>query len=288
MRVFGSFAQPPMVVLDDMQWVYPESLELFGHVSRLASSALVVVCSRGAGLDLGHPLARRLADVHRQRGCEYMSLGSLSRQEAGQLLEHVAGGPLEARLLDAVYEESGGNPFFLGELGRHLQRQGGTPPASGGGRVVPESVRAAVGLRLAGLSQQTRQVLQLASVFTAGFGFAELEALNELEEGPLLDCLEQALAEELLPPLAGERYDFAHALVRQTLYERLSPSRRARVHRRLAEGLERLHEHDLELVAGEPCASITCQQRLPVRLAALATLWSRPRWHERTAHRLMR
>ena len=31
-------------------------------------------------------------------------------------------------------------------------------------------------------------------------------------------------------PLDGERYDFAHALVRHTLYERLSPSRRARLH----------------------------------------------------------
>jgi DNA-binding CsgD family transcriptional regulator len=254
-RVLGSFKRPSVVVLDDMQWAYPESLELFSQVSRLATGSLVVVCCRGTGLDLGHPLAQRLAEVQRQRGCEYLSLGSLSRREAGELLEQAAGRPLEAPLVDAMYEDSGGNPFFLGELGRHLYRDGG--------QALPASIRGAVGLRLAGLSAQTQHVLQLASVFTAGFAFAELQALSQLEEGALLDCLEQALAEELVRPLEGERYDFAHALVRQTLYERSSPSRRARLHRRLAGALERLHESDPSRVAGELVRQYHASATLP-------------------------
>jgi DNA-binding CsgD family transcriptional regulator len=258
-QMLDSFAHPPVVVLDDMHWAYPESLELFSHVARLAAGSLVVVCCRGTGLELGHPLAQRLAEVQRQRGCEYVSLGSLSRPEAGELLEQAAGRPLEARLIDAVYEDSGGNPFFLGELGRHLQRDG----AGVGGRGLPESIRGAVGLRLAGLSAQARHMLQLASVFTAGFGFAELQALSELEEGSLLDCLEQALAEEVVRPLEGERYDFAHALVRQTLYERLSPSRRARLHRRLAGALERLHVNDPARVSGELVRQYHASATLP-------------------------
>jgi DNA-binding CsgD family transcriptional regulator/tetratricopeptide (TPR) repeat protein len=262
-RIMDGFARPPLVVLDDMQWAYPESLELFGHVSRLANNALVVVCCRGTALDLGHPLAQRLAEVQRRRSCTYLSLGSLSREEAGELLEHAAGRPLEAGLVDSVYEESGGNPFFLRELGRHLHRSRGRSRMEGGGGALPESIRAAVGLRLAGLSAETRDMLQLASVFTGGFGFAELQALSELDEGALLDCLEQALAEELVFPLEGERYDFAHALVRQTLYDRLSPSRRARLHRRLAEALERLYGNDLTRVAGELVRQYHASATLP-------------------------
>src|SRR6267378_561412 len=52
-RVLDSFERPPVVVLDDMQWAYPESLELFSHVARLATASLVVVSCRGTGLDLG-------------------------------------------------------------------------------------------------------------------------------------------------------------------------------------------------------------------------------------------
>jgi DNA-binding CsgD family transcriptional regulator len=250
-RLLASFERPPAVVLDDMQWASPDSLELFAQVARLASGAVVVVCSRASGLALGHPLAARLAEVHRLRSSEYVSLGGLSRQEAGHLLERMTGAPLEPELVDLLYAETDGNPFFLGELGRHLYREGVGTLRAGGTLRLPASIRGAVGLRLAGLSAQTRHVLQLASVFTAGFGFIELRALTEVDEDLLLDCLEQALAEELLRALGGERYDFAHALVRQTLYERLSPSRRARLHRRLAETLERLNEDEPGRVASE-------------------------------------
>jgi hypothetical protein len=262
-RVLDSFECPPVVVLDDMQWAYPESLELFGHVSRLVRAALVVVSCRGTGLELGHPLAQRLAEVGRQRSCEYLPLESLPRGEAGELLEQAAGGPLEAALVDAVYADSAGNPFFLAELGRHLQRRGAASLAAGGGPRLPESIRGAVELRLAGVTGQTRYMLGLASVFTAGFGFAELAALTELKEAPLVDCLEDALSEELVHPLDGERYDFAHALVREALYEGLSPSRRARLHRRLAEALEHLHAGDLARVAGELVRQYHASATLP-------------------------
>jgi DNA-binding CsgD family transcriptional regulator len=250
-RMLDSLPRPPVVVLDDMQWATPESLELFGHVARIATGSLIVVIFRGAALELGHPLAQHLAEVGRQRSCEFVLVGSLPRPDAGRLLEQAAGRSLGAPLVDALYEQSDGNPFFLGELGRYLHSHGDVTTVRGGDRPLPESIRGAVGLRAAGLSAETRRMLQLASVFTAGFGFAELQALTDLEELSLLNCLEQALAEELLRSLDGERYDFAHALVRQTLYEGLSPSRRTRLHRRLADALERLHANDSGQVAGE-------------------------------------
>jgi len=250
-RMLEALPARAVVILDDMQWADPESLELFGHLARLSPDSLIVVIYRGAGLELGHPLAQRLADVQRQRSCQYLPLDSLSRRDGGRLIEQAAGTPLETPLVDALYEQSGGNPFFLGELGRYLLSHGDATKLSRDGLAVPESIRAAVGLRVAGLSAETRRMLALASVFTAGFDFAELAAMTDLDENPLLDCVEEALAGELLHALGAERYTFAHALVRQTLYEQMSSSRRARLHRRLAEVLERLYESDPTPVAAE-------------------------------------
>jgi DNA-binding CsgD family transcriptional regulator len=106
-------------------------------------------------------------------------------------------------------------------------------------------------------------MLELAAVFTGGFGFDELQALTGVGEVELLDCLEEALAAELLRSLGGERYDFAHTLVRHALYEGLSPSRRARRHRRLAEALERLHEDPPARVAAEVARQYHASVTLP-------------------------
>jgi DNA-binding CsgD family transcriptional regulator len=250
-RMLDALPARSVVILDDMQWADPESLELFSHVARLSPHTPIVVIFRGASLELGHPLARRLADVQRHRSCEYLPLGSLSREDGGQLLAQAAGTPVQAQLVDALYAQSGGNPFFLGELGRYLLSHGDATKLSTDGVAVPESIRAAVGLRVGGLSAETRRMLQLASVFTAGFGFTELAAMTGLDDSALLDCVEEALAQELLHALGAERYTFAHALVRQALYEEMSSSRRARLHRRLAEVLERLYERDPTPVAAE-------------------------------------
>ena len=270
MRCLQSIERTPVLVLDDLQWADADSLDLLVHVARFATRPLIVALHRGGELDAGHPAAQRLAEIARQRDIEHVPLASLPLDEAGALLERVANRRVGEETLATIYAESGGNPFFLGELGRHLQRRGQDPGAPGWRP--PATVRQAVGLRLAGLSEATRDMLQLASVFAAGFGFVELSALTGLDEPELLDCLDEALAAELLEPAGAERYDFAHALVRHTLYDRFSPSRRARLHRRLAEALERTHGGELTAeIARQYLASATlagAERGVPHALAA--------------------
>jgi DNA-binding CsgD family transcriptional regulator len=229
-RCLQAIERTPVLVLDDLQWADADSLDLLVHVARFATRALIVLAHRGTELDAA---ASRLAEIARHRPFEEVALASLPPADAAVLLERAARRSVSADTLETLYEQTAGNPFFLHELGRHLQRPGQDR--------LPATVRQAVGLHLAALSEPTREMLQLAAVFTAGFGFVELSALTGYGEAQLLDCLDEALAAELLEPAGEERYDFAHALVRHTLYDRFSPSRRARIHRRLAEALERTH-----------------------------------------------
>jgi DNA-binding CsgD family transcriptional regulator len=241
-------ALEPVLVFDDLQWADGDALELLVHVARYAHAVIVAV-HRGSELDIGHPVMQRLAEIGRRRPSEYILLPSLELDEAAELLARAAGHPVEPEVVETIYSESGGNPFFLGELGRHLHQH--ARALSDGTWRPPESVRQAVALRLATLSHEGRRAIELASVFSAGFSFDELLALTRLDEDTLLDCVDEALAVEVIRPAGAERYDFAHTLVRHTLYDGFSASRRARLHRRLAGVLEQLHAGRLEEVAAE-------------------------------------
>jgi DNA-binding CsgD family transcriptional regulator len=235
--VLNSMPELPVLVLDDMQWAGTDALDLLTWVGRHVPRLLIVVIHEGTTLDLGHPLAACLADVLRTRPHEYLLLVGLSREESAELLTEVSA-PLGSELSDALYQEVGGNPFFLTELARHLSSRGVTSLDDSNGWRLPEAVRQAIALRLARVSAEARQTLGFASVFAAGFGFVELQRLTALDEDRLLDALDEALGAELIRPIGSERYDFAHALVRRAIHDGFSPSRRARLHRRLAEILE--------------------------------------------------
>jgi tetratricopeptide (TPR) repeat protein len=98
---------------------------------------------------------------------------------------------------------------------------------------VPEGVKEMVGRRLARLD---REVLAIAAV--AGRAF-RLDVLETLTDHDALEAVERACAAGLVRE--GQEVDhflFAHALVRETLYEQMSGARRVRLHRRIGEALE--------------------------------------------------
>lgn len=234
--------QPLLIVLDDLQWADAASLELIAYVGRLLarSRLLVVGTYRDAEVGLDHPLARCLAELDRQDACLRVPLGPLPHDEALALVEHLAGQPVAPALAETVLRETQGHPFFIEELVRHLLEECTdlSAPAPLG---IPASVRQAIGARLARLAPETRQALAVASAFTRPFDFAVLREMTGLSEEELLTCLDEALRAHMLQSEGGERYEFAHALVRRTLYDELSPSRRTRLHRRIAQALERVH-----------------------------------------------
>src|SRR5207302_3077838 len=112
---------------------------------------------------------------------------------------------------------------------------------------IPEGVREVVGRRLARLSKNSNRVLRLASVAGGDFELSVLGHAGDIDEDDVLAALEEAAAAGLVIELpGGGRYRFAHALVRDTLYDALSATRRLALHRRVAEAIETIHATSLE------------------------------------------
>jgi predicted ATPase len=100
--------------------------------------------------------------------------------------------------------------------------------------------------RLGRLSDDSRRVLEAAAVLGRDFQLAVLQPASGLDPGRLLELLEGAEAARVVIEVPGGlgRWRFAHALVREVLYEGLPAARRIRLHGRAGEALEAVYVAD--------------------------------------------
>jgi len=244
--------RPLLLVLDDLHWADAPSLALLRFLSRELEGAgpLVVGIYRHTEVDRGHRLQATLADLTRGQHRRRLLLGGLDQPEVASFVALVAGLEPSKELASAVYQQTDGNPFFVTEVVRLLASQGrldhagtGSPvPAAG----LPEGVKAVVAQRLGRLSDRCQRVLEVAAVLGRDFQLRALQPASGLGADQLLELLEEAEAARVIGAVPGGlgRWRFAHALVREVLYEGLPAARRIRLHERVGEALEAVYAAD--------------------------------------------
>ncbi len=255
---------PVLLVLDDLHWADMGTLLLLRHV--VANSPVVGLMAvgtyRDTDLDRTHPLSTMLSDFHRRGDVERIALTGLDDRGVSDLMSKTAGHELDesgTALALALHQDTGGNPFFVGEVLRHLAERGSITQEGGrwvAGRLdddeyLPEGIRQVVGRRLSVLPEGTQRILSSASVVGARFDLDLLAAVTDVRPDDLLDAIEPAIDAHLVLETGVGRYQFAHALVRSTLHAELSTTRRARLHLAVAEALEKLHGADLDPVMSD-------------------------------------
>lgn len=264
-----------VLILGDLQWAGRGSLRILQYVARSSQRArlLIVGSYRDVELDQSNLLAEALPALAHDPGFERIALSGLSATEVAEFIALCGEHELSTELAHVIHAETGGNPFFVRELLRHLidERrliEGDVrrlSAASIGELGVPASVQDVVNHRLHRLADATKRMLAAAAAFDSGFAFPVLQAVTELPEESLLDAIDGAQQAGLIREVDGQldSYEFAHAIVRHALYDQLSGSRRLRLHRRIAETLAQLYAGQEREHAGELAAHYHASLGLP-------------------------
>jgi class 3 adenylate cyclase len=241
----ASTRQPHVLILDDLHWADKPSLLLLQFMAReLRGSRLLVMGTyRDVELRRAHPLSQTLGELGREGLSHRILLRGLTERDVERFIEMTAGVDPPRTLVEAVYRETEGNPFFVNEVVRLLVADGrleNVDDVTSWSVTIPQGVREVVGRRLDHLSEECNQVLTIGSVIGREFDLSTIEKVSDLSGDPLLEALEEAVAARVISEVPNrlEVYSFAHALIRETLYEELSTARRVRVHRQIGEVLE--------------------------------------------------
>jgi class 3 adenylate cyclase len=234
-------AERPLIVLvEDVHWAEQQLLDLMERIARDVRGPLLLIAT--ARPDFAVRWDARI-------DTETVWLEPLSAETSASLVDSLLPGELSPDVRELVVQRAEGNPFFVEEVLGSLIDAGVLQHDSGGWRAgdlppgfeIPDSVQAVLAARIDLLAEAEKAALQAAAVIGRVFWTGPVYELVERLE-PDLRLLESRdfIRRRSGSSLEGEvEYVFKHALTREVAYSSLTKARRARLHARFAEWIER-------------------------------------------------
>ena len=231
--------EPLLLIIDDIQWADPTTLALLRFIERRwASGTMVLLCAlRPELVRENKPLQSFLDGVNPGHGTD-IHLNELSDEDAKRLIRQVTGESLDKHGETYLRQLAGNHPFYLTELGKdHLSGRLHLPAHRLDAIPVPMSVQQIFEARIVHLSADA---IRLASMLAVRARSMRLRELSEVTDRGLDECtdLVEALQKWHLVEVERDSVRISHELFRSTLYRRLSETRRALIHGRIALHLE--------------------------------------------------
>jgi hypothetical protein len=229
--------EPLALFIDDLHAVDPSSLVLAEFVARDLRGARVALfgSQRPPG---GRSVALEQGLMRLGRVSHGVTLAALTREDVSAWMRDATGSS-NAEVARRIHQASDGNPLFVSELLRLADRAQHSPRAA-----LPPTLRSVIRERLLPLAEQTLSLLRAAALVGRQFTSPLLAELADVTPVEIDAAAGDACALGILLALAPGHYRFSHALVAETLVLDLEPARRAALHRRAAELLERRHSGD--------------------------------------------
>jgi class 3 adenylate cyclase/tetratricopeptide (TPR) repeat protein len=231
-----------VVLIEDLHWIDAASEEFVEALADavVGTTTLLVVNFRPG---FTAPLMQR--SHYRQ-----ITMPPLAPAQASMLLrDHFGNDPSLALLSRNIIERAQGNPFFLEEIVNALVERGDFEGEKGAYRLkggvdaipLPATVQAVVAARIDRLDENTKQVLEIASVVGREISMSILDQVTGLAEAELSEAVQHLRRAELLydvPPFEQRLLAFRHPLIQEVAYRSLLHERRRELHSAVARAIE--------------------------------------------------
>ncbi len=242
----------PVFVFDDAQWIDRESAGFINYVVHMSEGKFApVVIVRKEEKENSH-INEVIAILTRMRLYDELYISPLPRHATLEMLSAILGGKVDRRLLDVVYKETGGNPFFIEEVIRGLRDSDSIYEEDGvwyiktGYKLEPSrSVEEVIKRKLRGLSDRERKILVFSAVYGREVDPYVVSRASGINEGEVYDALDRFVQIGLMRENELGEYIFSEGIVIDTVLKTLSKSRLRFYHRKIAEALVEVHTDNI-------------------------------------------
>jgi DNA-binding SARP family transcriptional activator len=232
-------ARPTVLVLEDLHWVFADTLELIARIARTCERSPLFAILTFREEQMTSALRSFRLDPALKRAVR-VGLGRLESTTCRKIVQ-LGYELVPPGVVDWAIELAKGNPLFLSELIREYDTRatGGLPEAGN----MPTSLESAILARLSSLSEAARSLIDIAAI---GGTVVSIDLIQHASGWPLaevLDATDELVDRFVLRETAtGARgdYQFAHELIRDAVVRSMPSALQTRRHRRFAKAILQL------------------------------------------------
>ncbi|MBA3278023.1 MAG: AAA family ATPase [Geodermatophilaceae bacterium] len=236
--------RPVLLVIEDLHWADQSTRDLLRFlISRLTDQPVMIIASyRTDDLHRRHPLRPWLAEMARVEIVDRLVLAPLDDPDMAALVRAVRPDRLSDAVLRRIVERAEGNPFYAEELAAaggsgDFGFYAGVASAAGGAGGVPDGLSDILLARLEALPTDAQHVVRVAAIAGRSVAHEVLAAVAGLPSPALDAAIREAVNRYILVAEDDGKYQFRHALLRESAYGDLLPGERVRLHAAFAEQL---------------------------------------------------
>jgi len=252
---------PLLLVLEDLHWVDPSTLDLISALARRRESARLMLVGTYRPVDVvlsQSPLKTLKQDLLVRNLCQEIAIECLEEPDVADYLARTfAPESIPPGFPKMIHHNSGGNPLFMSAIVQDMLTKGLI--AEDQGKLVlavpveevypgiPETLQQMLEIQLEHLSPEDRNILQSGCVVGERFSIWAVSSMLDEPPASIEDRCDSLAHRHRFIRSAGvhdapngstsAHYEFGHALYRQALYRSLSRLSRSELHLRLGERL---------------------------------------------------
>lgn len=240
-----------IILIDDLHWADQSTCELLDFLIRSVRESIHIFATYRIEEIRHAPVSPLLGVWAREKLYAQIRLSPLNEAQAAQLLESMMGAVSPATV-KFIYHESGGNPFYMEELLRELERQhkiywNGKEWALHKDHefTIPSSIEETISRKLRFLNPEVKSILEAMAVYGQEFSPELIALASRRNAGEILDALDDLLRLGFIKERTADLFFFSEDIVRQIIYRKITRADLVRHHRAVGEAIEDFHRNAL-------------------------------------------